>query len=238
MSEETQTENNGIGLSGIVGGGIGLAGGAVAGNHIVANHALKHVIQDSDKQHAKLTQATEELITNNPELGYSGEAIHNFNEVAAANVKGFHFRSDPEIKGSYNLHYNTHDMAEGVDVLNQKTTIFGLKNLPEGVEANQWIEDPSIIQKVFKGTEQGDKAAAAIIKKAESNIINDIRKVGGKGWAFKNMGVVGKGAVIGVALAGTAAGAMAANAIFGGKHTDQVAANNNREQEPTMGRSA
>ncbi len=244
MSDETTTtpateEKGSIGAAGVIGGATGLAGGLYAGEKFVTEHAIKNLFHGSKKANEGFREAVQKTVAvseNANAIATQTLGIAGLTDATGRDVSQFRFISDPKAKNSYAMAFT----ADGETHL-----VKGIKKLPEtnvlGQPAQKFAtgktyRSPLDAQQVFKGTESGTKTSAALVKDAEAKLVGDIRKAGGLGFGIKNTGIAGKGAIIGLALAGTAAGAMAANAIFGGKHTDQVKQDRNAEPEVANGR--
>ncbi|MFM9890652.1 MAG: hypothetical protein ACKVOE_08470 [Rickettsiales bacterium] len=237
-------EKNGIGVSGVVGGiGGGLAAGAITNNIISQRGNVKAFMAATPaeggpfcgepiaKSWANITAKANEANASDKAKNLAQEMasksaarneILNVNGHIASGNAVNHLHFSPAVNG-------VHDIT--VTHVDGKThTIIGaLKKLPEGFEP---------------GTAYHGGAAAAFfegekpfLKVVEADVAKDLaqitRKGGGFAFGLRNASAGGKAAIIGMALAGTAAGAYTVHAILGGKHSNAVAA----EPEQTMAKA-
>lgn len=227
MSE--QNEKSGMGFGSIAGGAaIGTGAAALVNNRISQGATVKAISQPTaegiSKKFVDAVAATRKTVTEKAALPDASDAAKKLaTEMQEAQShlgsltklpKAESVTSAVFTKTAEGLH-EAEILAGGVS-----HKISGIKSLPAGAEVGKAL-DAEAAKKLFEGEKS---YFAGLTQKAEGELAKLTRKAGGFGFGFKNMGMGGRTAVIGSAVAFTAAGAYAVHAMFGGKHSNKAAA--------------
>lgn len=221
MSE--QQEKSGIGAAGFVGGAAAGVGGGIIANNIITDGALKNVARDDPKATKKFIEAAEKVLEG---FASKTEGVKgNFKEVKRAVSTGALIDLKPESIDS--LRFLTDPKTKKVSMAINSEGAFnvvkGIEKLPEGIASGVTMKGDALKNEALtKFIGEQSKAVTKTVEQGEKLAIKNIRKAGGMGFGFKNMGVGGKTAVIGAVVAAAAAGTMVAHQLFGGKHSDKA----------------
>ncbi len=256
MSDQEQTENSGgIGVSGVVGGAGAAVGTAyLADRHFAGSAIKKHLA--GEKVDPRIAEKTSKLVAEafakdataqtaaqpvaegakvaKAGLGLNAKdlTLRELKAIDPATVHEVHFS---EVKdGVHTAYFNTQSGSQVV--------VEGIKKLPEGVESlpvnASGGKSLTITADNAAKITTGEKSFLKdIIANEEKSLVSGLRKTAGLGASLKVSSKLGMVGIAAGTVAATVAGAKVTHAIFGGKHTDQVAANRNDVPEQGAARA-
>lgn len=217
MSEENEKSGGGVAKTvGFVGAG---AGTLYAMDKAESRKGIKQALAGDEKAPKKIAEKVSGALEKDAALVERNTSVKNLNVALKdpAAVKSLQFNAGTGEKALHNLS------------IKGQTASMTAKNvaLPKGATAGVAITE----QKAIKSTLEGTR------KTAENALVKDVRSAGGIkfGSGFSNAGGMGKGKIIAGTVAVAAVGAMVANKLFGGKHSDRVQAE--RQVQQDLGRA-
>jgi len=218
MSEENEKSGGGVAKTvGFVGAG---AGTLYAMDKAESRKGIKQALAGDEKAPKKIAEKVSGALEKDAALVERNTSVKNLNVALKdpAAVKSLEFTAGTGEKALHNLSIKGNNAVQ----MTAKNVA-----LPKGATAGVAITE----QKAIKSTLEGTR------KTAENALVKDVRSAGGIkfGSGFSNAGGMGKGKIIAGTVAVAAVGAMVANKLFGGKHSDRVQAE--RQVQQDLGRA-
>lgn len=211
MSEGTE-EKRGMGMAGYVGGAAAGVGAYKVADSWVARSGVSKALA-GDKTTKGFETLVDTALEKNPSLDRVAKGIDAL-EGGAKGVSQVKFTK----KG------NMLFVKDGVGEV-----VKGVKP-PEGFKAGELVKDPAKINGLFEGEKAFAKTA---VQQGDKALTKGIAKTGGFFGGMRGAGLAGRAGIVGATVAGTVAGAMVLNRVFGGKHTDRAMEQN---QQATLAR--